>query len=285
MVERYCLRSEGLRLDLSPAGGSILGLWDRWGLPLMSAQEVGGMTRAAFPMMPICNRVAGDGFSHAGKRHDLRPDPDSGHYLHGDAWRAPWAVTALEGNALRMEHRAEGAPYTYSAAQYFVLSDESLRVTLTVENRGTESLPYGIGFHSYFPRRAALLQFSAKERWGEGAGHLPTKPEPPMGEVDFSMARALPAAWQNNVYGGWDQRALIHWPERGLSLKIKADPVFSALMLYAPAPTEDFFCFEPMSHLPDAVNRADMPPMTFLAPGARLSGSLLFTLNREDQRS
>jgi aldose 1-epimerase len=36
------------------------------------------------------------------------------------------------------------------------------------------------------------------------------------GEWDFAAPRALPSGWVNNAFLGWDGRAAILWPERGI---------------------------------------------------------------------
>jgi len=51
------------------------------------------------------------------------------------------------------------------------------------------------------------------------------------------------------------------------------------LQVFTPADA-DFFCAEPASHAPDAINRPDEQGMTMPAPGQTLVGSM--TLSRVD---
>src|ERR1700757_770805 len=67
--------------------------------------------------------------------------------------------------------------------------------------------------------------------------------------VSPGAVRALPAAWINNAFLGWDGRARVLWSERRLALEIIADPPLSTYILYSPGGDSDFFCFELVSHL------------------------------------
>ena len=66
----------------------------------------------------------------------------------------------------------------------------------------------------------------------------------------------------------------------GGGVTITADAAFRHLQVYTPR-QHDFFCVEPVSHVPDAINRPDLPPgqgMHVLQPGATLSGIITIAL-------
>jgi aldose 1-epimerase len=50
-------------------------------------------------------------------------------------------------------------------------------------------------------------------------------------------------------------------------------------MIYMPIERPDFFCFEPMSHLPDGHHMQDLGGLTVLAPGESLSGRVSIRLS------
>ena len=81
----------------------------------------------------------------------------------------------------------------------------------------------------------------------------------------------------DNAFVGWDGRAVIAWPERGVQLRLGARGPLGTLVVYTP-PGESFFCAEPVSHITDAFNlaaagRTDTGMLT-LAPGESVRVSL-----------
>lgn len=140
-------------------------------------------------------------------------------------------------------------------------------------------MPFGIGLHPWFERDADVtLEFRAQRFYleepdgvsGDGISLPP--------ELDFSRARQLPAGRRNNCYGGWDGRATIRYPSRGVSMTIRCGKRFKHLMLYAD-PTKPFFCLEPQTNASGAFNRpggSDDPDQGIfvLGPGAELHGKV-----------
>lgn len=248
----------------------------------LSGQDPKGS--ACYPMLPLCNRLGGNGFSFQGRDYCLQPNSSDPLYLHGDGWLAEWSVVQQSKGDIRLEmrHNADG-PFRYRASQEFSLQDNSLSLSLAITNAGDVPMPFGFGFHPFFPREGAETQFNAAAWWQEGAGHLPIDRQSPVpADVCFSNWRGLPETSQNNVYEGWDGRCAIRWPSKGLALDLQADPVFTELMLYAPQDDTSFFCLEPMTHLPNALNMAGQPGIQVLAPGETLSGTMTMTIHNTE---
>jgi aldose 1-epimerase len=89
---------------------------------------------------------------------------------------------------------------------------------------------------------------------------------------DCASGRAVDELELDNIFTGWDGKAVIAWPERRAQLVVDAEqPILSFLTLYTP-PGADFFCVEPVSHCADAVNLARSgiadTGIRVLAPGA-----------------
>jgi aldose 1-epimerase len=101
---------------------------------------------ACFPLVPFSNRIR-DGRFRFG-RHAVQlplnqlPQP---HAEHGHGWQAAWRVVARtdDGVTLDYEHAADAWPFPYRAQQAIELTSDELRVTLSIENRGTEAMPAG----------------------------------------------------------------------------------------------------------------------------------------------
>jgi aldose 1-epimerase len=171
-------------------------------------------------------------------------------------------------------------PYSYRALQHIELVDTTLTIRLEIENRGRETLPFGMGLHPFITReRDTLLLAPASRVWLSGRDWLPTRCVPTPVAFRFGVAYPLPHEVVNHAFTDWGGRARILWPEKGLALDIEADT--RDYVLYTPA-GEDWFCFEPVDHPINAVNLeggALRHGMTALAPGERLARSFRFTVD------
>jgi aldose 1-epimerase len=208
-------------------------------------------------LIPWSNRISGGGFEFEGRFHPLEPNVEGEPFpLHGDAFQRPWRLTRRTSTEmeLALEDGAIG-PYRYHASVRYALEDGALSAVLTVENRAAIRLPYGLGFHPWFPRRPrTLLQALAKRVWLEDERHLPTEVVPLAcrPDWDFSYAAPLPGAWVNNAFEGWNGHALIIQPDDAIAVTVEASPSLNVFVLYSPTRDADFFCFEPVSHPVDA---------------------------------
>lgn len=286
------LASDALRLTVTTKGGAIWRFTTASGEALFRAPPGGparpALASASFPLVPFGNRVRGNRFDYDGRSYDLAPNMSwDRHYLHGDGWTGEWQVRAASRSEAVLSYRHDGdggSPYAYEAEQRFRLAGESLEVTLEVTNRGAVALPFGLGWHPYFPLTpATTLRAGAKACWDEDESWLPTKRHPVGGELDFASPQGLPRRWVNTLFEGWDGRAEIRWADRGLALAIEADPLFDRYLVFVSDPAFDpgyayeFFCFEPMSHSADA-HHMDDGGLRRLAPGESLGGRVRYSL-------
>lgn len=278
-------------LRLSTRGAAVLG-WEvetRAGrLPLLRPARHGGDgtpdEASAFPLVPFGNRVGGNAFTFQGRTYRLTPNAADRYRLHGDGWLADWTIEAISESSatLVLRHMADAtAPWDYLARQTIMLDGRGMALTLSVENTGAFTLPCGLGWHPYFPMTPRTrLTAPASSVWLEGVDYLPTDEVPLTVDLDFRKAAPLPDEWINNGFEGWNGSARIDWPDRSLTLKIDADPIFSRYVVYRPdtdrdaAYAGDWFCFEPMTHTIDGFRMADMGGLLPLAPGERLAGCI-----------
>jgi aldose 1-epimerase len=98
---------------------------------------------------------------------------------------------------------------------------------------------------------------------------------------EWDHAIELPAgtAPLDNCLTTWKRTARIRGLGRGVT--ITADAAFRHLQVYTPR-QYDFFCVEPVSDLPAAINHPDVPPgqgMCVLRPGEALSGDVTIVLS------
>lgn len=283
------LRSGGVSARVTTRGGAILRL-DCGAVPLLrpagDGAEPGGS--ACFPLVPFGNRVRGNRFSFRGRDYHLRPNrPTDPHYLHGEGWLSDWGIRDRDATSVALDHSHDGSalPYVYDAVQRLSLRPDGADLELSVTNRGAHAMPFGLGWHPYFPMTpATTLQTEASRLWTEDPGWLPGHPVEVPAEMDFSTPRRLPAHWVNNGYDGWSGKARITWPERGLALQITADPVFRVMFLFVSDTSfdagyqRDHFALEPMSHMADGHNQPDLGGLAVLEPGESLSGRMGLTV-------
>ncbi|MBS0589080.1 MAG: aldose 1-epimerase [Proteobacteria bacterium] len=285
------LASDSLRLEIEPAwgGGLVRFDWIAHGaaLPLMRAFDRVAPPSTApdpnrlacYPLIPWSGRVSGGGFAIDGRRVELaRNRADEPWPIHGSGWQRAWQVAEASATevALTLEETAPTG-YCYRAVLRYALDDGTLAVTLSATNTGALALPFGLGLHPFFPRHGAVsLHAPAQGVWrNDGRTPLPVERIAVPAAWDFAGEAALPDGL-DNFFDGWNGRAAIRWPRRGLRLHIDADA--DRYIVYVPA-QRDFFCFEPVDHAADAVNLAGgavAHGMTVLAPGQTLTRRFSF---------
>jgi len=284
------LRSGSLRAVVLPAAGGGLARLDWLGgaaptavlrpAPDGVALPLPGQM-ACFPLVPWSNRISPAGFEFEGRRITPAPTREGEPCpIHGEGWRLPWHVEARDENSVVLSlYRRDGSPFAFTAHLAYILSSNTLRVTLKVTNNGSHPLPFGLGLHPWMPApEDALVRAMADGVWLSGADKLPAARTalPPAWNFSGEVSRPLPPEGVDNAFTGWNGSAQIDWPSRRLRLRISAD--MSYYILYAP-PGKDFFCFEPVDH---PINAHNLPGgavangLTVLAPGQDLRRTVRF---------
>lgn len=282
----WSLENRHLALTVSPSGGTILRLVAKrpgGDFPLLRPAALSEDTPAGqagcFPLVPFGNRLKGNAFCFEGRRYSLPPNTGDAHYLHGDGWLAEWECLSHGGEALTLAFEHHSDSYCYRAEQHFALDGNRLDVMLRVTNLAAYALPFGLGWHPFFPlTESTLLQASASGHWAEDAQFVAGKHHPalPVG-LDFCTPQSLPGHWVNNGFSGWDGKADIVWPHAGQRLQLTTDPACPVFFLFLsdsrfdPSYQHDFFCIEPMTH---AANDHHLPgggSLTVLSSGDHLT--------------
>ncbi len=277
-MEEIRIADGDLEISLSRLGGAIRSASFR-GTAFMIA-DAGAVS---FPLVPFGNRVEYNVMTVGGRDYCFRANTADPLYLHGDGWLGLWEIVSQDARRVEMtfHHAADAvSPYSYEASQSFSISDNRLVNTLRVTNGGDAPMPFGLGFHPYFIRTPqTLLAASATHFWTERDGHLPDERGPVPELLDFSRPRNIPPHWINNAFEGWDGHARIVWPELKLVADIDAAPIFGNYMIYKPGGDADFFCFEPMTHLPNGHHMPEFGGLVLLPPGESLSGKMAISLS------
>jgi aldose 1-epimerase len=284
------LKAGALSARISTRGGIVLGFWwDRGGerVPLLRdapSDDADALSSGCYPLVPFGNRVKDNRFTFDGQDYSLVPNTEwDRHYLHGEGWQDEWTVLSSDPASVELgfAHAGGGTPYRYAAKQRFALSPAGLEMTLTVTNKGSDPLPFGLGWHPYFPMTPkTTLQANTRRFWTEVADWLPGEATDMPADLDFTTPSGLPHRWVNNGFEGWSGTAEIVWPEHGARLELSADPLFRHAFIFVsdtafdPSFRRDYFCFEPMSHLANGHNLRGLGDLVVLNGGEELSGSI-----------
>lgn len=269
------LQADGWEAELRPeAGGMITALRYR-GLDVLRPMPPGTddpLQSACFPLAPYCNRIRDGRFRFGGREVTLAPNflPEP-HTLHGLSWHRPWTVESQAESKCVLVDDYDGRgdwPWAYRAQQRVRLGPKGCAITLVLINRSDTPMPAGIGLHPYFRRRPETeVRFAADHVLLAGADPLPTGVTAPADHFgDWAAGSRLPAETVDHCFVGWQGSATVHDDLGTITVTADGAP---HLHLYAPA-DGSALCLEPVSHTPDALNRAS-EEMTVLPPGCAAS--------------
>jgi aldose 1-epimerase len=285
-TETLTLTRGAARCDLLPQVGGSIGTWSVSGQEMLrTASESGIAARdpyatAGFPLVPYSNRIGQGRFEWRGRQIALaRNFPPEPHAIHGVGFERPWQVQTRSSDSalLSLRHRADAAwPWAFDARQRITLTEDLLILEFDVMNVESQPVPLAFGHHPYFPRDGARLTFHAQGVWLSADDGLPCELLQPAGQFDFSKGSAVENADIDHCFTGWNGLAIIAWPDKTQALGITASRELSSAVVYIRRDL-DAFCFEPVAHINNALNRADRDSaMPVIAPGESFEASIRF---------
>ena len=197
----------------------------RWGLPLM---------------IPNFGRLQNDLFVEKGTTLPT----------HGFGRALPWPVIDHSADSITLQLESSEAtqtsyPYEFSFTATIAVSTETLLYTLTMENRGTETMPIAPGFHPYFN----VAQQEKSTLLVDGLD-------------DFDAKRIFWDTQPPDTHYPFPHRVTIEIPQYGI-LTISEQAVDGKYTLAdmqvwsepASAADHNFVCFEPIVTYADGLNR------------------------------
>lgn len=282
------LRNKDAALDLAPEyGGSVIrfsiagrdilrpytgpksdGIWD--------ARET-----AAFPMFPFSGRIHDGKFSYNDEHYqrdaNMPPEP---HAIHGTGWQSEWNTGIVSAHSASLYHEAqENWPSSYRAEQHFELFQDRLELTLSLTNTGAASMPAGMGWHPYFLRKEARLYAPTSAIWSQKEPNDATKPEPVPMKLKMNSETIVDTLLVDNAFDMAGNTQTLTYPD--FKLTMTSSSIFEKLVIFVP-PNEDFFCVEPATHAPDAIN-SDLSDkrtgLKHLQPGRLITGKITLTVS------
>jgi len=231
----------------------------------------------AFWMLPWTNRLDGGRFPWAGVVHRFPiTHPDEGNALHGLSRAAPWQVESASAGRAVLIQTLKQDPFDYAARLEVALSEAGFSLDLTLRNAGAAPCPMGFGWHPWFARPpGCTLRFASAATFLRNARKLPVR------AVSSPGVTGGEAIWldTDGHYAGWDGVAELRRPDLTLVLAAAGDWARN-LQFFAPA-DRPVLCLEPVSHVPDVINRPALAPwgaMHVLAPGEALRGTITLSV-------
>ncbi|MBM3621641.1 MAG: aldose 1-epimerase [Alphaproteobacteria bacterium] len=277
------LRAGRLALDLAPdCGGSIarFAVEGKGDLlrptPIEALISGKGNNTACYPLVPYSNRIADGLLRFDGETYMLAANwPGQRHAMHGDGWSRAWTVARSDAQSATLVYEHDGLlgwPFRYRAVQSFHLDNDRLDIAMRIENLERHAVPAGLGLHPFFVRDTdSELSCRTTGVWLTDTEVIPTEHVPVPPSWDFSRSRRVDDVVLDNCFDGWDGRAVVRWPSRGLAVDLSATKALRHLVIFTP-PRRPFFCVEPVSHASGAIARMR------LDAGATLSGEIALSV-------
>lgn len=288
-LEAVILRRADMELELCPSvGGGVVAftvgdvdVLRRASRDAIAAGIPTGM--AAFPLFPFCGRIAGARFRFEDRDVVLEPNfPPEPHAIHGRAWQNAWQLEECTETSASLLYDSASSnaiddwPWPYRATQRFVLENDGLRLSLSITNDSDARMPAGLGWHPYFRLGDARLCADVREIWRSGDDMITAGPTTLDASNDLRSPRDVSGLEFDDGFGVGDARTEIAWPTSGIRASLEATSALRHLIVFTP-PGQDFFCVEPVSHAPDAVNSAlpfERTGSVVLAAGERLEAEI-----------
>lgn len=269
-------RSSGLELLRRPPSSEALSANPAvWGVPLL------------FPP----NRIAGGRFRWGGRDYSLPlNEPEKGNHIHGLALGRPFTLANLEdtgaGTLVETAHefgpedpRFVGYPHEFRLGLNYLFQGDAVLQTVTLLNRGTSAMPFGLGFHTAFQAPATALVTTGPGYWEvDPMRRLPTGkllPWPDGKDDGQVLTSAMPVACicplrLRLVDGTPFLGAILDFPAERVKVVYEFDEQYRHCALWNDGGGKGFLCVEPMTWMTNAPNLA-LPPETSglqaLSPG------------------
>ncbi len=259
-----------------------------------------------FVLWPFPNRVRNRRYTYQGKQYSLEevPRPEA-HLVHGLVFDQPWqyeqpVATSSSASVTTFIDMTPDHPYYRSypfpsrLSLTYTLTDKELNITYHVQNKGTQTLPYGFGLHPYFSLLSGpeeTLVSVPAEAIMEAKNELPTGRVFNLNELMYAMydlRSSLPVKYLklDHVYTNLRKNApaIIDYKKQNIQLAITTSDDFTHAVLYTPE-GEPYFCVEQQTCSTDAINfhnlGAEMQQLAHLlevAPGETATGTVHYSV-------
>lgn len=254
----------------------------------------------SYVMAPWANRLPDGLFEFEGQKHQLRLNFPDHTTIHGDLRKRRWNV--LEMTPARFRAELDSADYPdfnypfHLRFEYAVeLQGGEITQNFFITNQDKRAAPAGFGYHPFFKRhlypgrKDPVLTLPA-QKFFLAKDHVPVGPAVSVGgRTDLRSAKALGTPALDDCFTELtDSRVRLIYPEDGVEVLFKMDPLFRYVVLYIPTQPDgsgaEFFAIEPQTHVTGAIPlRAQGwkdTGLKVLAPGERWGAPLKISIQQ-----
>ena len=181
----------------------------------------------------------------------------------------------------------DSQPIKYLGRQIVRLQDHTVSMQLRITNKDEVRAPFGIGIHPYFRRSPdTKLACRLDRQWELDSELMPSRNIANALNVKMVKGVLIRDLPESGAFHSASTKALISWPSSGLRLEIESDPSMQHAIIWCPA-GEDFFCYEPVSHMVDGFNRERAgvrdTGVKFLDPNQSFEATWTFSVSVESE--
>lgn len=268
------LRNERWSLEVLPGTGAALAAGQirtaagEW-VDLLRPTPSGGLHDpeqcASFPLLPWSNRIRDGVLEFGGRRWQLQRNGVDGSAIHGAARQVPWQAVDRDGTSvlLRLDSGdvvGTNFPWRFRAEIGYRLAGDTLAVDTRLENADGQAFPAGFGHHPYFVRALGpgsgagrggpVLGIPAARMYLLDAGLADAASVPVDARCDFRVPRPVGSVALDDALTDLEPGVPIRWryPDRGVEVTMTCDPVYSHVVVYAPAGA-GHLAIEPVTHV------------------------------------
>jgi len=236
-------------------------------------------------LFPFPNRVEDAMWQWNGK-HYLQKKNGAPVWLHSlvcdeTTWEYDQPCVTDDGALLKTRLKVDknhpvyrGYPFCFTLAIDYLLAEDGICISYSVENQSDEPMPYGFALHPYFKRMGKTTITVPAEKTYErrddidplflnkAAGEFVMIPNIlPTGRLvdvrgtkyELNAPREVNAMDLDDVYTQLTGDALVHYEDEGLTVRMITTEDIAHMVVYTP-PGESFFCIEPQTCCTDAIN-------------------------------
>jgi galactose mutarotase-like enzyme len=251
----------------------------------LDAYARSGKTMGIPLLYPWANRLAGFGYSAAGRRIELPSDPGlidrdtNGLPIHGViGGRMRWTLdraSAPDASEVKAHLRWDDDdparfavfPFRHTVLYNARIAANRLEIELIVEASDGDHVPVALGFHPYLtlpgtPRQSWTVSLPDRRRLSLNAQQIPVGIDRTLGSERFRLA----AHSFDDAFDGVADGAVFAVAAAGRRIELELIEGFGCGQIFSP-PDATFVCFEPMTAPPNALASGDH--LRVLNPGER----------------
>ncbi|MEM7085274.1 MAG: hypothetical protein AAF489_03780 [Bacteroidota bacterium] len=259
LFDHFHFSEEGFSCKVFPhLGGSVQELTVH-GIPIIKSISLddAGLEKykTTYPsavLFPFPNRVAQGKYSFNGEQFQLSiNEPGYNNAIHGLISNKSFTVDQIDNQSISLRythHSSHGFPFPYQFIIVYSFSDTGLKLSFNVTNIGTQSFPFGMGWHPYFELAnydQCSVDFSAEKKYVNDEKMVPIDAEAHT-EEEIQLAEAeLDSAYKLRL-----GRIVLQGPRYQLQMSVPED---CYLQLYTPK-SRTALAIEPMTCIADAFN-------------------------------